>query len=594
MSASIFQAELRTGQDVVNTRQRGRHIAQALGFDGQDQVRIATAISEVARLAVSEANGHIEFLLEDSPEPSLVVRVLAPNSNHGLVAGNTPDTLRPGPALAPAQRLMDRMALRPGGDGRLLLEMAQRLPHASPSSLVVQSLRQELERHRRDSAADELQRQNEELLRTLEELHARKAEVERLNRELEETNRGVVALYAELEEKADALRRASDMKTRFISNVSHELRTPISSVLNLSRLMLDRIDGPLNAEQEKQVLFIRKSGEALQELIDDLLDLAKIESGRSEVLCTRFSVMELFGALRGMLRPLRVHEGVSLVFEEPREMPELHTDERKLSQILRNLVSNALKFTHRGEVRVAVAPGPHDTVVFSVRDTGVGIAPEDQERIFEEFVQVEGPHQQGVKGTGLGLPLSRRLAELLGGSLTVESQPGQGSTFLATVSRDYSQRQGGTGEEEGSSQTLEAEGSHARTVLIIDDDEVARYLLQRLLGDASLQFREAASGPEGLRLAGEVRPAVILLDMSLPGMDGFEVLEALRREQATRNIPVIIHTSRSLTEQERGRLLPHVVGILSKSGLTREAAFEMVQRALTGPGHRPGGASRQP
>ncbi|MFL5358549.1 ATP-binding protein [Archangium sp.] len=592
MSASLFQSELRTGQDVVNTRQRGRHIAQALGFDGQDQVRIATAISEVARLAAAEANGHIEFLLEDLPVPALLVRVRASATHEGLVAGSAPDSLRPGPALAPAQRLMDRVVVRPDGEGWLLLELSHRLPHALPGGLVVQSLRGELERQRRGSAADELQKQNADLLRILEELQARKAEVDRLNRELEETNRGVVALYAELEEKAEALRRASDMKTRFISNVSHELRTPISSVLNLSRLLLDRIDGPLTSEQEKQVLFIRKSGEALQELIDDLLDLAKIESGRSEVAPTHFSVAELFGALRGMLRPLRVHEGVSLVFEEPHGLPALHTDERKLSQILRNLISNALKFTSHGEVRVSVAPGPRDTVVFSVRDSGVGIAPEDQERIFEEFVQVEGPHQQGVKGTGLGLPLSRRLAEQLGGSLTVESEPGRGSTFHAAVSRDYTQRQG-AGEQDASSQALEQQLAQAPTVLIIDDDEVARYLLRRLLGDGSLQFREAASGPEGLRQAGELRPAAIVLDMSLPGMDGFEVLEALRRQSATRSIPVIIHTSRSLTEQERGRLLPHVVGILSKSGLTREVASELLQRALSDPGHRSGGGSPQ-
>ncbi|MFY0563143.1 ATP-binding protein [Archangium lansingense] len=583
MSSSLFQAELRTGQDVVNTRQRGRHIAQALGFDGQEQVRIATAISEVARLAASQSNGHIEFLLEEAPVPSLLVRVRASASNVGLVVGNSPDTLRPGPALAPAQRLMDRVVLRPDGDGWLLLEMAQRLPQLTPVPQALESLRNELERQRRSNATDELQKQNADLLRILDELQARKAEVDRLNRELEETNRGVVALYAELEEKAEALRRASDMKTRFISNISHELRTPISSVLNLSRLMLDRLDGPLTAEQEKQVLFIRKSGEALQELIDDLLDLAKIESGRSEVLCTRFTVAELFGALRGMLRPLRVNEGVSLVFDVPEGLPELHTDERKLSQILRNLVSNALKFTVQGEVRVSAALGPRDTVVFAVRDAGVGIAPEDQERIFEEFVQVEGPHQQGVKGTGLGLPLSRRLAELLGGALTVESAPGRGSAFLAAVSRDYTERPGSAGEEGGERQSLEQETPHARTVLIIDDDEVARYLLQRLLADASIQFREAATGPEGLRLAGEVRPAAILLDLSLPGMDGFEVLEALRREPSTRSIPVIIHTSRSLTEQERGRLLSHAVGILSKSGLTRDVAFDLLERALSAP-----------
>ena len=580
MSSSLFQSELRTGQDVVNTRQRGRHIAHAMGFDAQDQVRIATAISEVARLAAAQGNGHVEFFLEESQPPSLLVRVRAPASTEGLVAGSSPQSPRPGLALAPAQRLMERVVVRREGEGWIVLELAQRLPRAVPPSAVLQSLQIELQR--RSNASDELTRQNEDLVRILEELQSRKAEVDRLNRELEETNRGVVALYAELEEKAEALRRASDMKTRFISNISHELRTPISSVVNLSRLLLERLDGPLNPEQEKQVVFIRKSGEALQELIDDLLDLAKIESGRSEVLPTHFSVSELFGSLRGMLRPLRVNEGVSLVFEEPVGMPELRTDERKLSQILRNLVSNALKFTRHGEVRVSVAPGRRGTVVFSVHDTGVGIAPGDLERIFEEFVQVEGPHQQGVKGTGLGLPLSRRMAELLGGSLTVESHPGHGSTFRATVARDYTQQPGDEGEETPPPPLLEEDASRPRTVLIIEDDEVVRYLLQRMLAEPQLQFHEAESGPDGLRLAGQMKPSAIILDLSLPGMDGFDVLDALRRQRDTRDIPVIIHTSRSLTEQERGRLLPHTVGILSKSGLTRDVASELLHRALSG------------
>jgi K+-sensing histidine kinase KdpD len=268
---------------------------------------------------------------------------------------------------------------------------------------VVGRLRDELERQRRSSATDELQRQNEELLRTLEELHARKAEVERLNRELEETNRGVVALYAELEEKAEALRRASDMKTRFISNVSHELRTPISSILNLSRLLLDHIDGPLNGEQEKQVLFIRKSGEALQELIDDLLDLAKIESGRVEVQPTRFSVAELFGALRGHARPLRVHEGVALVFDEP-EGPSgaAHRRAQAVADAAQPRLQRAqVHPAGRGAgLRGARSPGARWCSPCS--DTGVGIAPEDQERIFEEFVQVEGAPPAGREGHGAG------------------------------------------------------------------------------------------------------------------------------------------------------------------------------------------------
>jgi signal transduction histidine kinase/CheY-like chemotaxis protein len=592
VSRSLFQAGLMTGQDVVATRQRGRHIAQVLGFEGSDQVRIATAVSELARLAAAGPGGHIEFLLDASPGDCLLIRVkLAEPPDGTLVSRSASRGPRPGPALAPAQRLVDRLEVRPDGPDQVLVELAQRLPR-TPDALAVVARARVGAQPRWANAADELQRQNDELLRTLEELQARNAEVERLNRELEETNRGVVALYAELEEKAEALRKASDMKTRFISNVSHELRTPISSVLNLSRLLLDHIDGPLNPEQEKQVLFIRRSGETLAELIDDLLDLAKIESGRVEVKPAPFTVAELFGALRGVLRPLRVHEGVALVFDEGGELPVLHTDERKLSQILRNLVSNALKFTRQGEVRVSAAPGPNDTVVFSVRDTGIGIPPEAHERIFEEFVQVEGPHQHGVKGTGLGLPLSRRLAELLGGALTVESQPGQGATFHAKVARDYARASAKRATHEALAEAAqESESPRSRPLLMVDDDEVARYLLQRLLSDMGLPFREAANGPEGLRLANEVHPAAIVLDINLPGMNGFEVLEALRKDPATRAIPVIIHTGGSLTEQERLRLAPHVVGILHKSGLTREAALDVIHQALAGSGPPPGGSS---
>lgn len=580
MSQLLFQAELHTGQDVVATRQRGRHIAQALGFDGHEQVRIATAVSEVARLAAVGARGRIEFLLEEAPEACLLIRVEGPRA--ALASGPRAERLAPGPALAPAQRLMDRLELRPDGEERLVLEMARRLPGPAPARAALESLRSSLERQRRASAVDELQRQNEELLRTLGELQARQAEVDLLNRELESTNRGVVALYAELEEKAEALRRASDMKTRFISNISHELRTPLGAILNLARLLLDRMDGPLNAEQERQVRFILESGKALQELIDDLLDLTKIESGRVDVVPSRFSVAQLFSALRGMLRPLQVHPEVALIFDEPAGLPELCTDERKLSQILRNLVANALKFTHQGQVRVWAQPGPRDTVVFAVQDTGVGIAPEDQERIFEEFVQVQGPHQHGVKGTGLGLPLSRRLAELLGGSLTVESQPGKGSTFYATVERDISAHREAGGEEQAETQVLRQRSGQECRVLIIDDDEVSRYLLRRLLADLECSLQEAATGPEGLRLAQQARSTVIFLDLHLPGMDGLEVLEALRRKPATRDIPVIIYTNRSLTEQERRRLGPAVQGILHKRGLTREAVLEQVHQVFAG------------
>jgi signal transduction histidine kinase len=307
-----------------------------------------------------------------------------------------------------------------------------------------------------------MHQQNRELITILEQLGASQDDLIRLNRELEDTNRGVVALYAELDDKADHLRRADEMKSRFLSNMSHEFRTPLNSILALTRLLLDHTDGELSGEQERQVFFIRKSAESLYELVNDLLDLAKVQAGKTTVHRAEFDVKNLFGALRGMLRPLLLNASVNLVFDPPEDIPPVVSDEGKVSQILRNFVSNALKFTERGEVRVdARRDGGH--LIFSVADTGIGIDAADVDRIFQEFTQLESPIQRKVKGTGLGLPLSRKLAELLGGSVSVESSAGIGSTFFLTIPLRDAAPSG-----EDTDAPLEIAGKEASDVLVFD------------------------------------------------------------------------------------------------------------------------------
>ncbi len=259
----------------------------------------------------------------------------------------------------------------------------------------------------------------------------------RAEAELAETNRGILALYAELEDKAIALRRASDLKSRFLSNMSHEFRTPLNAILSLSRILLDGLDGELTGEQRVEVMYISQEARTLSELVNDLLDLAKIEAGKTTVRCETFAVTELFAALRGMMRPILGSDAVHLIFEEPTGIPTLHTDQGKVAQILRNFISNALKFTERGEVRISAVLDEGSYVVFSVVDTGVGISEEDQRRVFEEFVQIDSALQVRTTGTGLGLSLSRQLAEMLGGSVSLSSRPGAGSTFRVRVPLDY-------------------------------------------------------------------------------------------------------------------------------------------------------------
>jgi signal transduction histidine kinase len=278
-----------------------------------------------------------------------------------------------------------------------------------------------------------VERLEDELRALRQQLAEREQEVEQLSAELAETNKGVVALYAELDDKAQALREASDLKSRFLSYMSHEFRTPLGAIRSLTRLLLDRMDGPLTTEQEKQVLLCQKSAVELSEMVDDLLDLAKIEAGRVSISPAWFEMVDLFAALRGMFKPLLAMTTVSLVFEEPHDVPRIYTDDKRLSQILRNFISNALKFTQEGEVRVRVQPEGSEAVKFSVKDTGIGIAKEFHAAIFQDFVQVDSPLQRRWRGTGLGLSLSKKIGELLGGSVGMSSEPGVGSTFFVTI-----------------------------------------------------------------------------------------------------------------------------------------------------------------
>jgi signal transduction histidine kinase len=258
-------------------------------------------------------------------------------------------------------------------------------------------------------------------------------QVESLRAELVETNQGVVVLYAELDDQAAQLREATALKSRFLSYMSHEFRTPLGSIRSITRILLDKMDGPLTEEQEKQLRFIQNSAVELTEMVNDLLDLAKIEAGRISISPEWFEMVDLFAALRGMFKPLLTSSAVSLVFEEPGDLPRVYTDHKKLSQILRNYISNALKFTPKGEVRVSGRRFGGEQVIFSVTDTGIGISAENQAAIFQDFVQVDSPLQQKWRGSGLGLALSKKIAELLGGSVSMMSEPNVGSVFSVTI-----------------------------------------------------------------------------------------------------------------------------------------------------------------
>jgi signal transduction histidine kinase len=270
-----------------------------------------------------------------------------------------------------------------------------------------------------DDAIQLLQAENTRLLEQVDALRA----------ELTETNTGVLALYAELDDKADQLRDASELKSRFLSYMSHEFRTPLGSIRSLARILLDHLDGPLTDEQETQIRFIKGSAEELTAMVDDLLDLARVEAGRVKISPAWFEMVDLFAALRGMFKPILTSESVKLIFEEANHIPRIYNDDRKVGQILRNFISNALKFTQEGEVRVSARCEGSSFVSFTVKDTGIGIAKEHHSALFQDFIQIDSPIQKRLRGSGLGLSLSKKLAVLLGGDICVESALGHGSSF---------------------------------------------------------------------------------------------------------------------------------------------------------------------
>ncbi|PSK65963.1 Autoinducer 2 sensor kinase/phosphatase LuxQ [Micromonospora sp. MH33] len=442
--APLLQMALRVEQDIFLVRQRGREVAAAVGLEHQDQVRLATALSEVARDLLHTVDGaDVTFVLDrDVLTGQSVLRVdLAP-------ARPLPDG-RYQPQSGAVARLVDMLGVVTDG-GDTVVRMSRRVPAQAepltPERLA--QLRTELASSAPGTALDELAAQNAQLVSALDEVRSQRDELEVLNselqetnhgvmalynqltEELEETNRGVVALYAELDEKSAQLRAASESKSRFLANVSHELRAPVTAIIGLSRLLADSASDPLTDEQARQVGLIRSSAADLLGLVNELLDLAKAESGRLEPNWAEVDLRGLFGQLRGTLRALATRPAVELVVEEPPAPATVRSDEVLLAQVLRNLLHNGLKFTERGQVRLR-AERRDDLWSLSVTDTGAGIPPELHDRIFEEFYQVPGTTRVG--GTGLGLPYARRLVTLLGGTLELASEPGRGSTFTVVL-----------------------------------------------------------------------------------------------------------------------------------------------------------------
>jgi signal transduction histidine kinase/ActR/RegA family two-component response regulator len=337
-------------------------------------------------------------------------------------------------------------------------------------------------------------------------------------------------LFRELQEQSVELELASRHKSEFLASMSHELRTPLNAVLGFSEVLLERMFGDINERQEEYLRDIHGSGKHLLELLNEILDLSKVEAGRMELEYSSFDLRTLLDVAVSMLRERAALHAVELVTEVDADVSELYSDALRLKQILLNLLTNAVKFTGDGGSVVVRALREGPEIRITVTDTGIGVPEKDRERIFESFQQ-GGRGSSREEGTGLGLTLSRRLVELLGGRMWLESEVGLGSTFGFSIP---------TGERERAVPSVNGETRAGGQVVVIEDDRPSLALFEAYLSGAALDVITARDGQSGLAAVRQTHPDAVVLDIRLPGIDGWAVLKALKAEEETRDIPVIV------------------------------------------------------
>lgn len=435
-----------------------------------------------------------------------------------------------------------------------------------------QQLNEELQVQQEElkTANEELEEQSQILKESQTNLETQQAELEQTNEELagqrdamDRKNKELNEAQIQLEERAQELQRSSKYKSEFLANMSHELRTPLNSSLILAKLLSENSHGNLSGEQVKFAESIYSAGNDLLNLINDILDISKVEAGKLEVLPEHTSVARVVEGLRGMFEPLAGDKGLTLKVEvQPGTPPMLYTDSHRLEQILKNLLSNAIKFTEKGQVSLTVAQAPGERIAFTVKDSGIGIAEDQQESIFEAFRQADGTTNRRYGGTGLGLSISRDLATLLGGTISVSSTPGQGSEFTLSMPEQFVEPDepmvsklappARAVSTSAVSKPVEVAPVHiprfaddrekapfsTRCILVVEDEPNFARILFDLAHELGYNCLVAHGADEGYGLAVEFIPDAILLDMRLPDHSGLTVLQRLKASAPTRHIPV--------------------------------------------------------
>jgi PAS domain S-box-containing protein len=394
-------------------------------------------------------------------------------------------------------------------------------------------------------------------------------ERKRLDQVLQEKN-------IELESARSVAEKTNLAKSDFLANMSHELRTPLNSVIGFSEVLQDQMFGPINEKQQEYVNNILTSGRHLLSLINDILDLSKVESGKMELEPSTFSLRESLDASMMMLREKAMKAGIELHLDlAPEADVSIVADQRKLKQILFNLLSNAVKFTHAAGTVDVIAVRDGDFIEITVADSGIGIREEDIQKLFQAFTQLESVYTKGFEGTGLGLALSRQMVELHGGRIWVRSEFGKGSRFSFTVPLTQA-----TTKEPPANNRLDTVPGSGNTVLVIEDDPLTLTALENALLRKGYRALRASNGKEGIEMAQRDSPDLIVLDLLMPGMNGFDVADRLRNEKIATNVPILVLTSMDLSGADRARLMGKVWRIEGKGSLSTHEFLSLVESAV--------------
>lgn len=449
-----------------------------------------------------------------------------------------------------------------------------------------------------EAQTDRLQVSEEELKVQQEELLQANKELEERSSALEELNQMVMERNQEVQEKAEQLELSSKYKSEFLANMSHELRTPLNSILLLSRLMSDNYEGNLTDEQIEHARVIQNSGEGLLTMIDEILDLSKIEAGKMKLEPSYFTIEEVTTGLKSLFQPIANQKNLDFTITIEENLPDkIHSDKLRLEQILRNILSNAFKFTSRGGVTLKVKKEKNHTIGFYINDTGIGISKDKQAIIFEAFQQADGSTRRNYGGSGLGLSISTQLAQLLNGIIAVTSHPGTGSEFRLVIPVNLSMPIEETQPTVKSDKNNKAQqatnfikdntpfvlnqvpagipddrdslAENDRTILIVEDDmnfakSILNYTHQR-----GYKGIVVPRGDDAFSTAKKLRPLAILLDIQLPVKSGWEVMEELKSDAATKNIPIHIMSSYEVRNES--------IGLGASNFIRKEEAIDKIR-----------------